>query len=395
MENMTKKSIEVKKFIPIVFVFIMMILIAMYDNVRGPFVPAIKNDFAVNNKEISWTLLACSLGYMIFTYLGGFLSEKIGHKKVFILGFLLIILSPIGLFFSKNFALYMLNLFILNAGQALIAIGVNTMIPLIAVGFQAILMNLTHFFYGLGATITQRISGVMLYNGMTWRQVYLIIAIISGIIFVVFIFIKMPSTTTSTETEKIDYKSILSNKLVYLYMGTLGFYMAAEQNTGSWFVNFMYDNYGFNEKKSSFYAALFFGTLTIGRLLGGFIVEKVGYFKSVLLSVSSALILYLVGLVLGQSGIIMISISGLFFAIVFPTMVVTLSHVFKKNVSYITGLVVTVGSFIGMIMNLLIGFLNDIIGVYKTYYIMPACLLLCLICAFLIYVNTRSMVDRG
>ncbi|ABK61478.1 MULTISPECIES: MFS transporter [Clostridium] len=392
---MTKKSIEVKKFIPIVFVFIMMILVAMYDNVRGPFVPAIKSDFAVNNKEISWTLLACSLGYMVFTYLGGFLSENIGHKKVFILGFLLIVLSPIGLFLSKNFAIYMLNLFILNAGQALIAIGVNTMIPLIAVGFQAVLMNLTHFFYGLGATITQRLTGVMLYNGMTWRQVYLIIAIISAVIFVGFIFIKMPSATTTTKAEKIDYKSILTNKLVYFYMGTLGFYIAAEQNTGAWFVNFMYDNYGFNEKKCSFYAALFFGMLTIGRLLGGFVVEKIGYFKSVLISVAIALILYLSGLVLGESGIIIISISGLFFAIVFPTMVVTLSHVFKKNVSYITGLVVTVGSFIGMVMNLLIGFLNDVIGVYKTYYVMPTCLLLCLICVFLIYINTRSLADRG
>lgn len=393
---MTKSSIEVKRFIPMVFIFIMMILVAMYDNVRGPFVPAIKSDFSINNKEISWTLLACSLGYMIFTYLGGFLSEKIGHKKVFILGFLLIILSPIGLFFSNNFALYMVNLFTLNAGQALISIGINTMIPLIAVGFQAVLMNLTHFFYGVGATITQRLSGVMLYNGMTWRQVYLIIAIISAITFVGFIFIKMPRTTTNTiKSQKIDYKSILKNKLIYFYMGAIGFYVASEQNTGSWFVNFMYYNYGFNEKKCSFYAALFFGMLTIGRLLGGFVVEKLGYFKSVLLSVTNALILYLVGLILGESGITIISISGLFFAIIFPTMVLTLSQVYKKNVSYITGLVVTVGSFIGMLINLLIGFLNDVIGVYKTYYIMPTCLLLCLICVFLIYINTRSIVDKG
>ncbi|CAG7838761.1 Protein TsgA [Clostridium haemolyticum] len=391
---MLKRNDKVKRVIPIVFIFIMMILIAMFDNIRGPFVPTIKSDFGVNNKEISATLLACSLGYMVFTYLGGFLSEKIGHKKVFILGFLLIIISPIGLFFSNSFIIYMINLFILNAGQALIAIGINTMIPLIAVGFQAILMNLTHFFYGLGATFAQRTAGVMLYEGITWRQVYLGIAIISSIIFLGFIFIKIPKTSINKTCEKINYKEILSNKLVYLYMGTLGFYMAAEQNTGSWFVNFMHDNYGFKENKSSFYAALFFGMLTIGRLLGGFIVEKIGYMKSVLLSVLSALILYLVGLILGQSGIIIIAISGIFFAIVFPTMVVTISHVFEKNVSYITGLVVTVGSFIGMLMNLLIGALNDIIGVYKAYFIMPICLLLCLICTYIIYINTRKMLDR-
>lgn len=391
---MKNKNISKHTIILIMFSFIMMILIAMFDNVRGPFVPTIKNDFNVNNKEVSLTLLACSLGYMVFTYLGGMLSERIGHKKVFVVGFLLIIISPIGLFFSENFIIYMINLFILNAGEALIAIGINTIIPLISVGFQATLMNLTHFFYGLGATFTQRVAGILIYDGVSWREVYLGISIISSIIFLAFILIKMPKDTTNKVYEKINYRDIFRNKLVYLYMCTLGFYIAAEVNTGNWFVNFMHDNYGFKENKSSFYAALFFGMLTMGRLLGGFVVEKIGYMKSVLISVISALVLYLVGLIIGESGIIIIAISGMFFAIVFPTVVVTISHVFEKNISYITGLVITIGAFIGMIVNLLIGTLNDVIGVYKAYYIMPLCLFMCFVSMYLIYIHTRNMCNR-
>ena len=46
----------------------------------------------------------------------------------------------------------------------------------------------------------------------------------------------------------------------------------------------MQKNYNYNESKSSFYLALFFGIFTVGRLLGGFIVEKMGYLNTVLIS---------------------------------------------------------------------------------------------------------------
>jgi fucose permease len=53
-----------------------MILSAMCDNVRGPFIPILKKEFAVNNKGISLMLLACSLGYMSFTFVVVFYVKK-------------------------------------------------------------------------------------------------------------------------------------------------------------------------------------------------------------------------------------------------------------------------------------------------------------------------------
>lgn len=384
-----------KNIIAIIYIFLMMFLSAMCDNVRGPFVPIIKKEFSIDNKGIATTLMICSIGYMIFTFVGGILCEKIGQKKVFILGFMLMILAPIGLYFSKNFAIYLIELFLLNTGQAFIGIATNTIIPVIAIGFQAILMNLTHFSYGLGATLTQRVAGVMLYKGITWRQIYMFIAITSIIMFIGFLFVNIPQPHISKEDNKIDNKEILKNKFIYLYMFALGFYVAAESNTGNWFVNFMHECYKYNENRTSIYAALFFGTFTVGRLLGGFIVEKIGYMKSVLLSVALAAILYMTGLLIGERGIVMISVSGIFFAIIFPTTVLSINQVFKKNTAYVTGLVITAASFMSMIINILIGILNDSIGTYKTYYIIPLSLTLSVIFTYLIYINTKKIPDKS
>lgn len=378
----------------IIYIFSMMILSAMCDNVKGPFVPIIKGEFLINNKGIATSLTVCSLGYMLFTFIGGALCEKLGHKRVFILGFLLIIFGAGGLSLSNNFTTYLLQLFILNMGQAFIGIATNTLIPILAVGFHAILMNLTHFSYGVGATFTQRFAGIMLYNGITWRQIYLIIAIITLFMLISFIFVRVPEPHISVQHKKIDYKGVFRNKLMYLYMMALGFYVAAEMNVGNWFVNYMRDSYQYNENKSSIYAALFFGIFTAGRLVGGFIVERFGYIRTVLVSVILACILNTVGLIIGEKGIMIMSISGLFYAITFPTIVLTISKVFKQNTSYITGIIITSGSFISLLINILIGTLNDSIGVYKTYYIISLSLGLSAVFIYMIFTKVNYLSKK-
>lgn len=373
----------------------MMILSAMCDNVRGPFVPIIKEEFFINNKGIATALTVCSLGYMLFTFIGGMLCEKIGQRKVFILGFILMTLAPLELYISNNFIMYLLGLFVLNMGQAFIGIATNTIIPILVVGSQAILMNLTHFSYGVGATFTQRFAGIMLYKGITWREIYLIIAIISLVMLIGFLFVSVPKSHIAKASKRIDYRSIFKNKLMYLYMLAVGFYVAAEMNVGNWFVNFMNDTYKFNENSSSIYAALFFGIFTTGRLFGGFVAERCGYIRTVLLSVIIAFTLHTVGLILGEKGLFIVSMSGLFFAITFSTLVLTISKLFKNNTSYITGLIITFGSFMAMLINVLIGTLNDSVGIYRSYYTISISLALSATFIYLIYINTKNLREKA
>lgn len=387
---MSKKSSTIL----IIYIFLMMFLSAMCDNVRGPFVPIIKEEFFINNKGIATTLTVCSLGYMLFTFIGGILCEKIGQRKVFILGFILMTLAPFGLYISNAFAVYLIGLFLLNMGQAFVGIAANTIIPILVIGSQAILMNLTHFSYGVGATFTQRFAGIMLYKGITWREIYLIIAIISFVMLIGFLFVNVPKPHISKVTTRINYKDIFTNKLMYLYMLAIGFYVAAEMNVGNWFINYMNDSFKYNENKSSIYAALFFGIFTVGRLFGGFVAEKFGYIRTVLFSVIIAFTLHTSGLILGEKGIGIVSVSGLFFAITFPTLVLTISKVFKKNTAYITGLIITFGSFMSMLINVLIGALNDSIGIYKSYYTISISLALSATFIYMIYINTKNLREK-
>lgn len=372
----------------VIIIFIVMVLMAAADNVRGVFIPAFKKDFLVSNTSMGLMLAVCSMGYIISTYIGGILCEKIGQKKVMIVGFIFAGLSSLSLFFSTSFTMLLIGLFFLNIGASLLAISINTLIPVIAVSFQAVLMNLIHFCYGAGATITQRTAGILLYSGISWRYIYLAMGFIFFIVLSIFFFTKIPEPNKAHNNEKVDNRKIFKNKILYFYMIALGLYVTAELSTGNWFVNFLKEVYRFNDNMSTFYTALFFGIFTIGRLIGGFVVEKFGHIRSVLVSLVISFILYTIGLIIGRNGVLIISISGLFFGITFPTLVLTITSVFKNNSAYVTGIIITVASAINMVMNFFIGWLNDIIGVYNAFYIIPISLLISSIFTYLIYVNT-------
>lgn len=383
-------SKEKTNYLVIAFLFIIMILSAMGDNLRGVFIPSFKSDFLVQDTHMGIMLVAGSIGYIIFAYLGGMICETLGHKRLISIGVALMVISLFTLYLSPNFVVLMIGMFLINAGWAFIGVSINTVIPIIAVSFQAIIMNLVHFCFGVGATITQRTAGLLLSKGVEWRTMYLCISILFFIVLLAFIPVKIPFIEKSKEDKKIDYKSIFKNKLVYFYMISLGFYVGAEIGTGNWFVNYMKETYAYSENQGTYYTTLFFGTFALGRLLGGFIAEKLGTVKTVLISSVLAFLFYFSGLVIGQNGLALVGVSGLFFSVVFPTLILSTNEVFKKNTTYIIGIFTTASSAISMVINFVIGWLNDLVGVPMAYYTIPVCLFFNMIFVYLIYKNSKT-----
>lgn len=387
-----KGKIQKSNIFVIIFIFAIMLMNAAAENVRGVFIPLFKRDFLINNTEIGFMLMISSAAYIAFSYIGGILCEKVGQKRVFLLGLTSMVVSLIILSFANNFFIVIVGMFIMNIGLSLVSIAINTLIPVLFLSFQAIIMNLTHFCYGLGSTVTQRATGILVFNGMDWRRIYLVEALLFFTLLVLLTFVKIPIYSREKTSNKTKSSDILKNKVVYFYMAALGFYVFAETSTGNWLVNYIEKLYSYDKSKSSFYLALFFGVLTIGRLIGGFIVERLGYMKTVLMFLTTAFVLYISGLLIGEKGLIIVSISGFFFSVAFPTIVLTISRVFKESSSYATGVIITASSTINMLLSLVMGYLNDKIGVQAAFYFIPISLIISILSVAGIYKNTKSVL---
>ncbi|WP_291560099.1 MULTISPECIES: MFS transporter [unclassified Clostridium] len=120
----------------VIFMFITMILIAISDNIKGVLIPAFKEDFSIDNSSIGYMITIGYIGYISFTYIGGLLCEKIGQKKVFLLG---LGICTITLFLFSQISSYIMLLicmFLLNVGIGLLSISINTLVPIVAMSFK-------------------------------------------------------------------------------------------------------------------------------------------------------------------------------------------------------------------------------------------------------------------
>ncbi len=359
---------------PIIILLVLMyVIVAMSDNFKGIFVPFFKDDFGISNTQIGYVLTAGFLAYAVFQYVGGIFIEKVGYKKVIAFGFIVGMASLILLITCKTYIILLIGLFGLNVGMAMFNVGVNTLGPVLTVASTAVLMNFVNFSYGASNTAIQKIAGNLLSKGIPWTQFYVFMLLFCGALLIYLLIIKIPYTPTS---EKVQYqkKDLFRNKVLYLYIIALGFYLASEYGIGNWFVNYMGEEFNLDADNRAFYAALFFGLETVGRLFGGFIVDRLGAFKSMLLFGCAASFLSTVGILLGEAGLLIFSAAGLFYSIIYPTIITTAHGVFKEAASYVTGLMLMCGTLIAMVVNMLMGIGNDTIGVHYSYYSIAICI---------------------
>lgn len=373
---MSKKS----RIISTILIYLVMVIMAITEGLINIFTVPLKNGFGINDTMLSIMFMCGSICYLICNYIGGMVCDKIGQKKLFLIGLIGAAITNIIQGIAPNFIVFIIAFAMIQGFLGIMAIAANTVIPILWLTGQAIAMNLTHFAYGVGLSASQKLSGILITDGISWRTIYMGSAALTFIIFVCFMFVKLPRAEETENVDRIPLKTVLQDKLIWVFFLGLGFYVVAEQGTGRWLPTFIKTNYSsFTDSKIASYVSLFFLLFTIGRLVGGFIVEKIG--SQVAIKAFSFIggVLFIIGLLSGENGLYIVSISGFFFSIMFPTVVVVLSNTFKNSTAYITGVVISFANIINTIMNLVIGTASDAIGISKAVFIMPISMLIAFI----------------
>jgi fucose permease len=371
--------------------FLAMLIMAISDSTKGILVPTFKETFHVNDTSIGTLLVSYSMTYVIMTYFGGLLCSKIGQKKSIIIGMLVAGLGFLATSFSKTFMHIILGYIFSTVGIATMVMGMNTIVPMLKVSYIGLLMNWLHFFYGLGSTLTQKITGYLIYSGTSWRTVFIAYFILYIIGAFLYLFVTQPEECH--EDKAAQKKPIQHRGLLLICCTALGFYVASEMHTANWIINYLKEVKGMNTNVGATYLAMFFGIFSVGRLLGGFILEKMGYLRAIITSLSIAFVLYTLGIIIGGKGLYLMSLSGLFFAITYPTFITVVQKIFINNATFATSIVSMTASAISMVIGYIIGALNDKIGPALTIYIIPLSLLICIILMIGIKAKIHQMVN--
>lgn len=366
MVNNTSKSNKIYIFFTLFYAYF---VLALFECARGSFIPFFLTDFSINNSSISIILSISQLGCVIGYFIAGNVSQKYGQKFTFIIGTLLCSVVALSSLFLNNVAMLCVFYLLFNFGRSFLCISVDSIVPMVSFGYEVLFINLTHFMYGFGSFTGQRIYGSLLFNNVSWKSIYFVLGFVFLLSVIFVLFIKIPKNRYIDNKIEYNKKEFYKNPLLVIFIICFALNSAGEGMMTTWFINYMSSSYNFSPVNSATFSSTFFIAFSLGRLLGGFILHKIGTMKGLKIFMGMAALCVTLGLILRENGLIIMSIAGFFFSVTYPTLVVVISSTFKECPSLAIGTITTWNSIIYICITMFIGFLNDFIGSYNTFFL--------------------------
>ncbi|CAL4043514.1 Protein TsgA [Buchnera aphidicola (Phyllaphis fagi)] len=183
---------------------------------------------SINNISNTFTFLNAGMLFSIF--LSSWITNFITLKKQIIIGFILIILSILGLIYSNNLTMFCLNISILGiVGGMTMSIGTFLITSIYQGEERASKLLLTDSFFSMSGMIFPVIASYLLNKHIPWYFIYVMIGIIYFLIFIITINIQFPKHQYTLD--KINYKNtkwgisipILCCSATFYILGQLGF----------------------------------------------------------------------------------------------------------------------------------------------------------------------------
>lgn len=370
-----------------------MIAIAMFDNSKGVFMRSFTQFYHTDYQMLGVLLFFNSLAYMTGSVSGGYLISATSKEVMMRISALLAIIGTASIIWGKQLPFLFIGFIAIGAANAMVALIINTTIPYLKVKHPAWLMNFVHFLYGFGSTVTVIVTGHLLSINWHFKTIYLFLFAIYVILLLVSLRVALPeSHSENTIKQKLSKHHV---HLIMYFSLALGFYVTAEIQTATWLVSYLMQDYQLIENQASVYMMMFFLTLSLGRLFGGLVAQRIGYLKTVSISLTSAMIMYTIGLQMGQQGAFLIGLSGLFFAICFPTIVLALKDYFDGVHNRASGIIFFLSAGINMFANPLLGRLAEQYDVRTAIQTIPLALLFSLITLLFIMRKYGVSEDRN
>lgn len=322
----------------LIIIYLAFISLGLPDSILGVAIPALRAEWNIPLAATGVISMIIVGGSVVSSFFSDFIIKRVAPGKIIFLSCLVTGLSLLGFSFSPSvYWLYLLALPLGLGGGTVDA----TLNNYVASHFKAHHMNWLHSFWGVGATLGPVIMSWNLVNS-SWQMGYRTISFIQ-LVLALFLLLSIPIWTRHRggefqecpDTPKTSNINIFSlHGTTYLFISML-LYCAVELGTGLWGSSFLVSYRGLSVDGAARYVAIYYGGITIGRFLSGFISFKLSNKQLIrygLITAFSGVLLLLLPLprTLIGGGLILI---GLGLAPVFPSMIHETPNRFGKDLS--------------------------------------------------------------
>lgn len=327
----------------------------------SPLLSEISRSFSVGMSTVGLIFTANCIGFIVFTILGGILTDKMGKKAVLLISLLGMSLAQLLFCASTQFVIGCVLMFFIGGFEGIVQTLATAVVADINVERKDYYINLSTVFFGVGAFFGPIIAGSFLLSKISWRIYYLFSGISILIIGILFIFTKIASLTNVESIKTNDLKFLFKNKAYILICFCIAVYSGAEVGSWGWMSTFLKEKLHFSVMKSGIAVGVFWAGITIGRFLCGLFTDRISTRNFIRILTLSSIIAIILSGVLADEKLVFLSIAvmGLSFSSLWPFMVSLGSSCFKKTSGTVFSLLVASGGIGASIIPYLLGIVGE------------------------------------
>lgn len=267
----------------LVLIYIAFISLGLPDSLLGSGWPVIHNDLNVPVSFMGIISMIISGGTIISSLMSDRLTRKFGTRIVTVVSVFLTAVALLGFSLSSQFWMLLVFAVPYGLGAGAIDAALNNYV---ALHYTSRHMSWLHCFWGVGTIVSPFVMSYSL-TVSTWNMGYRIVGLIQlgiGLLLLATLPVwKANIQTGDVASESIGLAGALKIKGVpYLLTGFFA-YCAAESTAMYWASTYMVEVRNISTERAARFASLFYIGLTIGRFLGGFIMNKLGDRKMIIL----------------------------------------------------------------------------------------------------------------
>jgi len=362
----------VRRILLFVLLFGTMLMFGLIENIRGVSFPLIRDEFDLPFERQGLMVSLLSFAYVVSNVIAGIFLGRFGIKPAAFAGYSAILLGLVLVFFMPGFFPVTFALFAVFGGFGFLDVGMNALASKVFVTKAALLMNLLHSFYGIGAIIAPGVAGFIVRNTEHgWRSVYLFSLPLVLAIVVLATVVRFPGSAgggtegdgPENDGERKSFFDALKTPMVWLLAVTLGLALVIEAITPNWGPLYFYDVHGLDPAaEGAAFLSSFFLLFTVARLVCGPLVEKIGYVRSLLGVAVLTFAVFAVGFSAGARGIFVLPALGFLVALFWPTLMAVAIVSFGRDAPVFAGATIAVAGIVNTAVQFVVGVTNRVIG---------------------------------
>ncbi len=330
------------------------LVFGLFNGSIGPIIKELSIQTSSTLGAIGGVLTFLFMGALISMFAAGPLTDRFGKKIVMVISLFFLSAGLIGLCSARSLTLMYFFFFFTGLGQGGMEVSGNLVVADAFPKNNTGIMNLLHFFYGVGAFSGPAIISLALSNNLSGKIVLWAASALFTALALLFILLYVNKPISETEGQPVyiaPSASVYRSPLLWLTGFMLLAYVGVEFGLGSWSTTFMEVSARLPIQQGALVTSAYWGFITLGRLAGLVLSRKLSSLQLLGLAASGAL---LGGIALTiftgttAASIAIIMFIGLCFGTVYPSTIAFTSDAFINNQGKAVGLVSAFGSIGGL-----------------------------------------------